>query len=47
MLGVKWLGTNGMTRENYLNLAYGENRPARLGAEQEMQLPPEIRLRLG
>jgi hypothetical protein len=35
-----------LTRENYLDLAYlGEKRE--LSAEEEANLPPEIRLRLG
>ena len=36
-----------LTRDNYLDLAYGDDRPAQLSAEQEMDLPPQIRLHLG
>lgn len=32
-----------VTRENYLNLAYFGNPPAELSAEEELELPEEIR----
>lgn len=32
-----------VTRENYLGLAYPEGLPAEWGAENEMELPQELR----
>jgi hypothetical protein len=32
-----------ITRENYLKLAYMGEPPAELSAEEEMNLPPEVR----
>ena len=42
---VAWMIKNKIpvTRERYLDLAYGGNPPLVLGAEQEMLLPEEIR----
>ena len=34
-----------VTRENYLGLAYPDGIPKDWGAEQEMGLPPSIRLK--
>jgi hypothetical protein len=32
-----------MTRENYLEMAYMGNPPAKLGPEEEAELPPQFR----